>query len=188
MPTWHINLPITGHANGQVMGTNNLYFPITPVNDAPIADAQTVVVTENTASIITLSGSDIETAPQDLTYSLVDAPSKGTYDLATQTYTPHAGETGADSFTFTVTDLAVDESGTYYSATETSAAATVSITINSTSIIVNTSIDATDANYRRRFTAASVVPATTTDCSLRAAVEEANSTTSIQYIRFCSRT
>jgi len=91
---------------------------ITAVNDVPVATAQSVTVTEDTAKAITLAGSDVEGSA--LTYAIGTAPTKGVLSgtAPNLTYTPNANTTGSDSFTFTVSD-----------GTATSAAATVSITI-----------------------------------------------------------
>jgi hypothetical protein len=91
---------------------------ITAVNDTPLATAQSVSVTEDTAKPITLAGSDVEGST--LTYAIGTAPTKGVLSgtAPSLTYTPNLNATGSDSFTFTVND-----------GTATSAAATVSITI-----------------------------------------------------------
>ncbi|MHB8112088.1 MAG: beta strand repeat-containing protein, partial [Bellilinea sp.] len=74
------------------------------VNDAPVANAQSKPVTEDTATTITLTGSDIDSS--SLTYSVVTNPSHGTLSGsgATRTYTPAANYNGPDSFTFKVND------------------------------------------------------------------------------------
>ncbi|MFM7182849.1 MAG: tandem-95 repeat protein [Verrucomicrobiales bacterium] len=92
---------------------------ITPVNDIPVANAQGVTTNEDTASAITLTGSDVEGST--LTYAVVSQPAKGTLSgtAPNLTYTPNANANGADSFTFTVNDGTAD-----------SAAATVAITVS----------------------------------------------------------
>jgi VCBS repeat-containing protein/predicted outer membrane repeat protein len=91
---------------------------VTPVNDAPVANAQSVTTAEDTAKAITLTGTDADGAP--LTYSVVVGPSHGTLSgtAPNVTYTPAANYNGADSFTFKVNDGIVD-----------SVPATVSITV-----------------------------------------------------------
>jgi len=91
---------------------------ITPVNDAPVANAQAVTTLEDTAAGITLTGSDVEN--DALTFTVLTSPTKGTLSgtAPNLTYTPNSNENGSDSFTFRVNDGALD-----------SAAATVSITI-----------------------------------------------------------
>ncbi len=95
---------------------------VTAVNDIPVANAQSVTVTEDVAKTITLTGSDIETPSASLTFSIATPPSNGTLsctNCSNPVYTPALNYNGADSFTFTVND-----------GTATSTAATVSITVN----------------------------------------------------------
>lgn len=120
------------HANGADSftfrvndGTTNsaaatVNLSITAVNDAPVANATSVSTPRNTAVPIALSGSDVEGSP--LTFTVLSSPSKGVLSGAAPnlTYTPNSEATGADSFTFRVSD-----------GTANSATATVSISINS---------------------------------------------------------
>ncbi|MBN1536803.1 MAG: tandem-95 repeat protein, partial [Anaerolineales bacterium] len=104
---------------GALHDENAATFTVLAVNDAPVADAQSVSTDEDTAKAITLTGSDVE--DDELTYEVVDTPTHGTLsgtapDLI---YTPDADYFGDDSFTFKVNDGAVD-----------SAEAMVSITVN----------------------------------------------------------
>jgi photosystem II stability/assembly factor-like uncharacterized protein len=77
---------------------------VTPVNDAPVANNQTVQVTEDTPKQITLSATDVDGST--LTYAVVTPPSKGALGgtAPNLTYTPNANATGADSFTFRASD------------------------------------------------------------------------------------
>ena len=77
---------------------------ITPVNDAPTANANALMVIQDTPRAITLTGSDVEGSP--LTYTLLTLTQHGalTGTAPALTYTPAAGYTGADAFTFTVND------------------------------------------------------------------------------------
>jgi hypothetical protein len=90
------------------------------MNQTPVADAQSVSTTPDTAVEITLSGSDGDSWPSNLTYSVETLPVYGTFTGASNVwiYTPTNGYQGADSFTFTVNDGAL-----------TSEVATVSIAI-----------------------------------------------------------
>ena len=99
-------------------GSGSFTVVISPVDDAPTATAQAVAVTEDTAKVITLAGTDPEGA--SLTYEVVTQPTKGTLSgtAPSLTYTPTLNATGADSFTFKVKDASVS-----------SATAAVSITI-----------------------------------------------------------
>jgi hypothetical protein len=87
-------------------------------NRAPVANAQSVTTPQDTAKPIVLSGSDPD--GDALTYTVVSAPSHGvvTGTAPNVTYTPAAGYSGPDSFTFKVNDGTVD-----------SAPATVSMTV-----------------------------------------------------------
>lgn len=88
------------------------------VNDAPIANPQSVSVLEDGYIGITLTGSDIDGNP--LTYTVVSGPTSGalTGTAPNLTYTPTPNYFGPDSFSFTVNDGYVD-----------SAPATISITV-----------------------------------------------------------
>src|SRR5207249_3486202 len=91
---------------------------ITAVNDAPVANAQAVATTEDTAMPITLAASDVD--GDALTYSVVVGPAHGTLSGTPPavTYTPAANYNGPDSFTFKANDGTVDSN-----------VATVSITV-----------------------------------------------------------
>ena len=103
----------------QDSGVATVSISVTPVNDAPVANAQSVVARANTAKTLMLTGSDIEGAP--LTYALVTQPAHGalTGTPPNVTYTPTNDYTGPDSFMFMVNDGSLD-----------SAVATVSISVN----------------------------------------------------------
>jgi hypothetical protein len=105
-----------------------------PTNAAPSAADGSAQTSMDTPVTVTLSGSDAESC--DLTFAIVSGPANGTLggitnqpctagspngDTALVSYTPVAGYTGADSFTFNVTD----------GGGLSSSAATVSITVNS---------------------------------------------------------
>ena len=92
---------------------------MTPVNDPPLALAQSVSMSANTAKPITLAGLDPE--GYALSYAVVSNPAHGTLTgtAPNLTYQPTANYRGADSFTFRVTD----------SEGAVSSVATVSITI-----------------------------------------------------------
>ncbi len=92
---------------------------VTPVNDAPVADPQSVTTRQYMPVAITLSGSDVE--GHLLVYIVITPPEHGTLSGTAQNliYTPTPGYAGVDSFSFVVNDGELD-----------SLAATVSITIN----------------------------------------------------------
>lgn len=99
-------------------------------NAPPIADPQAVTAQQDTPLAITLTGTDTD-GDCPLTFTVVDAPANGAISApsgetcaagagsAQVTYTPTGGFSGADSFTFSVTDPH----------TGTSLPATVSITV-----------------------------------------------------------
>ena len=81
---------------------------VNPVNDAPVADAQTVITNEDTAKRITLTATDVE--GDYLTYSVVTPPAYGSLSGTAPdvTYTPALNFNGADSFTFKSNDGQLD--------------------------------------------------------------------------------
>lgn len=81
---------------------------ITPVNDAPVANGQSVSTAEDTAKAITLLGTDAD--GNNLTYSVASQPAHGTLSGSAPnvTYTPATNYNGTDSFTFKVNDGTVD--------------------------------------------------------------------------------
>ncbi len=106
---------------------------VTPVNDPPVANEQSVATDEDTTATITLSASDIDSP--SLSFTVVSGPSNGSlgaistpncvvngagsFCTAAVTYTPASNYNGYVSFTFKVNDGSVDSN-----------AAMVSITVN----------------------------------------------------------
>lgn len=90
------------------------------VVQAPTANARSVTATFNTATAVTLTGSDPNTPARTLAYNVNTAPAHGTLSgtAPNLTYTPAANYIGTDSFTFTVSN-----------GLATSSAATVTITV-----------------------------------------------------------
>ncbi|MBE7195038.1 MAG: hypothetical protein INR66_21490, partial [Gordonia polyisoprenivorans] len=86
----------------------------------PSANSQSVTTDQAIAKAITLTGSDPDTPPLGLSYTVTTAPAHGTLTGTTPnlTYTPTPGYSGTDSFTFT------DNNGS-----NTSTPATVTITV-----------------------------------------------------------
>lgn len=87
-----------------ISATATVSITIAAVNDAPVANSQSVTVTEDIAKAITLSGSDVEGSA--LTYTVVSQPTKGILSgtAPNLTYTPNTNANGSDSFTFRVND------------------------------------------------------------------------------------
>ncbi|MFO0909473.1 MAG: Ig-like domain-containing protein [Isosphaeraceae bacterium] len=100
----------------------------------PIANNQSVGVAQDTAKAITLTGTDPNSPPLSLTYTVSANPAHGTLSgtAPNLTYTPASGYFGSDSFTFTVTN----------SAGLTSTAATVSINVVGKPIANNQNVTA----------------------------------------------
>jgi Bacterial Ig domain/Divergent InlB B-repeat domain/Calx-beta domain/RTX calcium-binding nonapeptide repeat (4 copies) len=98
-------------------GDATVAITVDPVNDAPVAAAQSVTTAEDTYASITLAATDVEGSA--LTYS-VAPPSHGVLSgtAPNLTYTPTANYSGSDSFTFEANDGALDSN-----------VATVSITV-----------------------------------------------------------
>jgi VCBS repeat-containing protein len=101
--------------------TASVTISVTPVNDTPVANAQSVNVTQGQPKAITLTGSDVD--GDALTYAIVTPPAKGSLSGTAPniTYTPNPSYTGGDSFTFKANDGTVD-----------STPATLSITVSAT--------------------------------------------------------
>ncbi len=81
---------------------------VLPVNDAPVATAQSLSVRQGDELPIDLFGSDVD--GDSLTYTIVTGPSHGTVTGtgASRTYVPTAGFFGTDNFTFRVNDGTLD--------------------------------------------------------------------------------
>ena len=81
---------------------------VSPVNDPPVAEAQSLTTNEDTPLAISLSGSDVDS--DTLSYFVVTGPSHGTVSGTAPniTYTPHPDYHGPDSFDFKVNDGTVD--------------------------------------------------------------------------------
>lgn len=98
---------------------------IAPVNDAPVANNAGLNVTQDTPKTGSLSATDVD--GDTLTFAITINGTRGSAALTNVntgafTYTPNAGEAGADSFSFSVTDG------------QTSNVATVSVTITLTPV------------------------------------------------------
>ena len=91
-------------SDGTNISNATVSINLTAVNDAPVANPQSVTATYNTAKTITLTGSDVEGSA--LTYSIVNGPTNGTLSgtAPNLTYTPATGSAGADRFTFRAND------------------------------------------------------------------------------------
>lgn len=95
-----------GEADSAVFG---LTVTVTAVNDAPVADNQSVGTPYQTDLALTLTMSDVD-GGSPVTWIIVDLPQHGglTGTAPNLTYTPDAGYSGSDSFTFKVNDGSAD--------------------------------------------------------------------------------
>jgi hypothetical protein len=84
---------------------------VNPVNDQPVANSQSVTTNEDSATGISLTGSDVD--GDSLSYVILSSPAHGTLagtSYMTMIYTPAANYNGPDSFTFRTSDGLVDSS------------------------------------------------------------------------------
>ena len=91
--------------------TATITVNIAGLNDAPVANDGNLNTNEDVAANGVLSATDVDSAV--LTYSIVNNGTKGTAVITNAstgayTYTPNAGTSGADSFTFKVNDDQLD--------------------------------------------------------------------------------
>jgi hypothetical protein len=84
--------------------TATVAISVTPQNDPPVANDQSVSTLEDTAVAISLTATDVE--GDVLTYSIVSPPANGGLSGAAPdlNYSPDAGFTGTDTFTFQAND------------------------------------------------------------------------------------
>ncbi|HEY3414615.1 MAG TPA: LamG-like jellyroll fold domain-containing protein [Armatimonadota bacterium] len=101
-PVYSIDIHEAGPVGYAVL--KDMGWPFT-TNQPPAAANSSASVLYNTPTSITMSASDSENDP--LTYQVLSGPSHGVLSAGTgaqRTYTPAAGYTGTDSFTFRVND------------------------------------------------------------------------------------
>ena len=96
--------------------TATVTITVTPVNDAPVAEDDTVTVVENSVdNPIDVLANDYDVDGDALTISAVGAPNQGGTVLnggTVITYTPAADLTGIEVFTYTVSDGALYDTAT----------------------------------------------------------------------------
>lgn len=91
-------------SDGSLASNGTVTITVVPVNDAPIALSQTVMVQEDTAEPITLTSSDAE--GNTITFTVLTQPAHGVLSGTAPNliYTPNLNYNGTDSFTFKVND------------------------------------------------------------------------------------
>ncbi|WP_259344984.1 Ig-like domain-containing protein [Vibrio diabolicus] len=96
---------------GAVSNVATVTMTVTPVNDAPIAQAQSQTLDEDNSLVITLVGSDIDNDDDTLQYLITEQVSHGVLEQLTNNgwrYTPEANFNGSDFFLFKVNDGDLD--------------------------------------------------------------------------------
>ena len=120
--------PNDGTVNGAAVSANP---SVTPVNDPPVANDDTASVDENSSVIVLVRANDTDAEGSVLTVSGVTQGANGSVVIDAVTgnpiYTPNAGFSGTDTFTYTVRD-----SG------GATASATVTVTVNAVNDIPQT--------------------------------------------------
>ncbi|EGQ9714223.1 tandem-95 repeat protein [Vibrio alginolyticus] len=96
---------------GAVSNAATVTMTVTPVNDAPMAQAQSQTLDEDNSLVITLVGSDIDNDDDTLQYLITEQVSYGVLEQLTNNswrYTPEADFNGSDFFLFKVNDGDLD--------------------------------------------------------------------------------
>ena len=158
-----ITVPYTVTDNTGATSTANLVITVTGTNDAPVANANTVAATEDTALTITpatLLGNDTDIdSGTTLSITSVQGAVNGTVALVggNVVFTPAANYNGPASFTYTVSD---GNGGTSTATVTVNVAAVndapvaqaASFTVAEDAAIVNGAVTATDADVGATFT------------------------------------
>lgn len=120
-------LTLTVQDTGGLIAQSTFTLTVTPVNDAPLAQSQSLGTLLNTAKSVLMSGSDVD--GDSLAFSPT-APSHGSLSglPPNVTYTPNNGFVGVDTFTFTVSDGVLNSSPASVTVRIDTAAPTVAIT------------------------------------------------------------
>ena len=93
--------------------TATVGITVTPVNDPPVANDQSVTTGEDAPKAIHLTATDVDNTPAQLTYTVDTPPVNGTLSGSAPNlvYTPGLNFQGTDSFTFIVSDGELSDSG-----------------------------------------------------------------------------
>ncbi len=94
-----------GTVNGNIV---TVTINVTPVNDAPVANDDTVSVNEDDSVVVAVRTNDTDAEGGSLNVTAVTQGANGSVVIDAVTgnpiYTPNAGFSGSDSFTYTITD------------------------------------------------------------------------------------
>src|SRR6185503_5390533 len=102
-------------SDGGLQSTGTVSITITPINDGPVANNQSVTTPEDTATNLVLTASDVDST--NLTFAILTGPTNGALSLidtntGAVTYTPNPDYNGPDTFQFTVSDGSLLATGT----------------------------------------------------------------------------
>ena len=101
----YVHLP--GDGNGGTTPVTTVTVTVTPVNDAPAANADTASVAEDGTVNVTVLSNDTDPDNDTLTVTAVTQGTNGAVVInpdKTVKYTPSANYNGTDSFTYTISD------------------------------------------------------------------------------------
>ncbi len=92
--------------DGSLLATGIVNITVTPVNDGPSANNQSVTTPEDVSTNIVLIGTDTESV---VTFSILNGPTNGlasgfNTNTGVLTYVPNTNFNGVDTIVFTVTD------------------------------------------------------------------------------------
>src|SRR5207247_1511063 len=101
-------------SDSSLLATGTVSIIVTPVNDAPVANNQSVTTPEDTSTNLVLTGSDVE---GPVSFSILSGPANGALSLLNTntcavTLPAALPIYGPDSFPFTVSDSSLLATGT----------------------------------------------------------------------------
>jgi Bacterial Ig domain/Right handed beta helix region len=119
-------------SDGATTSVGTVNITVSPVNDPPVANPDTLVTNQNTPNTVNVLTNDTDVDGPTLSVTASTNGTKGTVSctaIGNCTYTPNLNQTGADSFTYTASDGTSNATGT------------VSVTINATNAPPNANPD-----------------------------------------------
>ena len=96
--------------------TTDFTLTVNAVNDAPVANNDTIMVDHNTDYVGQISWSDVD-GDMEFSCNLLSSPSNGTANVSVEgsfVYSPTTNYSGSDSFTFTVCDNSLCDTATVF--------------------------------------------------------------------------